>query len=130
MDSIKVLVGSVTVGNAGLTQDTTREVEFAGELLAENRQAGEHKGGITDTRGTVERLYRTDDDRLVVHTKEWSRWQGEPTTYALHQVSETDLGPGGWFWQLGEEAGYGRPLTLEEALGDGPEPIEPQAWAT
>ena len=128
MDTIKVLVGSVTVGNAGLTQDTTREVEFVGELLAENHQAGEHKGSITDTRGTRERLYRTDDGVLVVAVKVWSRWQGEPTEYELHQVTEADLGPSGGYWQLGAEAGYGRPLTLEEAL-DPEQPTEPPSWA-
>jgi len=128
METIKVQVGSVTVGNAGLTQDTTREVEFVGELLAENHQAGEHKGQVTDTRGTRERLYRTEDGTLVVHVKNWSRWQGEPTTYELHQVTEADLGPAGWYWQLGAEAGYGRPLTLEEALSP-EQPTEPPSWA-
>ena len=116
MDTIKVLIGSVTTGSGGLTQDTTREVEFVGELLAENRHAGEHKGNITDTRGMIERLYRTEDGRLIVHVENWSRWQGEPNTYDLHQVEEADLGPSGWYWQLGQEAGFGRPLTLEEAL--------------
>ena len=128
METIKVLLGSVTVGNAGLTQDTTREVEFVGELLAENRQAGEHKGNITDTRGTIERLYRTEGGMLVVAVEHWSRWQGEPTEYDLHQVSERDLGPSGWYWQLGAEAGYGRPLTLAEAL-DPEQPTEPPSWA-
>jgi len=130
VEAQKVLIGSVTTGSSGLTQDTTRAVEFMGELLAENRQAGEHKGSITDTRGTVEKLYRTEGGTLVVAVERWSRWQGEPTEYELHQVSETDLGPSGWYWQLGQEAGYGRPLTLEEALSpEQPEPVEPPTWA-
>lgn len=127
METIKVLIGSVVTGSSGLTQDTTREVEFTGELLAENRQAGEHRGQVTDTRGTTERLYRTEDGKLIVHVEDWSRWQGEPTTYSLHEVTEDDLGPAGYYWQLGAEADFGRPLTLEEALSP-EQPTEPPSW--
>jgi hypothetical protein len=48
--------------------------------------------------------------------EDWSRWQGEPNTYDLLEVTEADLGPNGRFEALGREAGFGRPLTLDEAL--------------
>lgn len=116
MEKQKVLIGSVTVGNSGVTLDTTRQVEFVGEKLAELRQAGTHKGGVTDTRGTTEALYKADDGRLIVHTEAWSRWQGEPNTYHLQEVTEADLQGNGRFAALGREAGLGGPLTLAEAL--------------
>lgn len=118
MDKIKVSVGSVVATSGGITQDDTREVEFAGEELASRTEYGfsDRTGGITDTRGVTETLYRTGDDKLVVHVKDWSRWQGEPNTYSLHEVTEADLQVGGQFEALGARAGYGRPLTLDEAL--------------
>lgn len=128
MQKHTVTIGSVTTGSSGLSQDNTREVEFMAELLAENRQAGEHKGQVTDTRGTVETLYRTEDGKLVVHVKDWSHWQGEPTDYSLYEVTEDDLGPTGYYWQLGQEAGFGRPLTIQEAL-EPEQPTEPPSWA-
>ena len=115
-DRITVLVGTYTVGSGGIVQDSTREAQFRGEELAQRTEYGYHKGNITDTRGVTETLYRTDDGRLVVHIKDWSRWQGEPTTYSLLEVTEEDLGVGGRFEALGREAGLGRPLTLDEAL--------------
>jgi len=52
----------------------------------------------------------------VVHVDEWSRWQGEPNTETLVEVTVEDLGPDGEHWQLGEKAGFGRPMTLDEVL--------------
>ena len=124
METFKVYIGSVTSGNTGITLDTTREVEFTGEELAEFCQAGTHKGAVTDTRGTMETLYRAEDGRLIVHAKEWSHWQGEPTVYTLQEVTAEDLGPAGRFAFLGEKAGLGRPLTLDEALNLGLELAE------
>lgn len=99
------------------TQDNTREVEFTGEKLAEHRELGTKDDGTpTDTRGVTETLYRTDDDRLVLHIEDWSRWQGEPSLYSLHVVTEADLGPHGDHWAVGKKAGFGRPLTLDEAV--------------
>jgi len=51
-----------------------------------------------------------------MHVKDWSHWQGEPTTEWLTSVSEADLQPGGRFEDLGDACGFGRPLTLEEVL--------------
>ena len=117
METIKVYVGSVVVMNGGAQQDTRRAVEFEGEKLAQVTEYGEGRnGGLTDTRGTTETLYKTSDGRLVVHVDDWSRWQGEPNTETLVEVTVEDLGPDGEHWQLGEKAGFGRPMTLDEVL--------------
>jgi len=117
METIKVYVGSVVAMNGGVQQDTRRAVEFEGEELGRLTVYGEdpRRGTITDTRGTTQTLYKTADGRLVVHVDEWSRWQGEPNTETLVEVTE-DLGPDGEHWQLGEKAGFGRPMTLDEVL--------------
>jgi len=119
MDKVTVYVGSVVAGNSGQVNDDRKEVAFVGEKLAERTEYGEGRGGgITDTRGLTETLYRTDDDRLVVHVEDWSKWQEEPNRYALVEVEKADLQPGGEYAALGAEAGFGRPLTLDEALGN------------
>jgi len=118
MAEIKLTVGIIAVAYNGAHIDTRQEVQFEGEKLGEYREAGTGRdGGPTDTRGTVETLYRADDFRLIVHTYEWSHWQGEPDVETLCEVTEADLQPGGRFEFLGAECGFGRPLTLEEALG-------------
>ncbi len=118
MEAHTILIGSIESTNSGFVQENTHEVEFVGELLAyENKLAyDDRRGGLTDTRGTTRTLYRTDKGKLVVHIHEWSRWQGEPDSYYLLEADEADLGPNGRFWMLGKQAGFGRPLTLEEAL--------------
>lgn len=118
MQTIRLTVGSVQSGSSGTVRlDTRRPVEFEGENLAEYHEPGIGRDGIpTDTRGTVETLYRTADGRLVVHVHDWSRWQGEPDVETLHAITEADLSGNGRFEALGHVAGYGRPLTLEEAL--------------
>jgi hypothetical protein len=117
MSTIKLTVGTVVAGSSGQTNDNRRVVEFEGEELGQYNEYGEGRnGGITDTRGVTQTLYETADDRLLVHVNEWSRWQGEPNSETLQQVSEADLQAGGRFEQLGVKAGYGRPLTVDEAL--------------
>jgi len=118
MEKIKLYMGRVQAGNGGVVRDDTRPVEFTGEELASLTNYGRGRnGGVTDTRGVTETLYRTEEDELVVHVKDWSHWQGEPDTYDLVAVTEEDLQPGGQYEALGREAGMGRPLTLQEALG-------------
>ncbi|HEY73324.1 MAG TPA: hypothetical protein G4N99_08645 [Thermoflexia bacterium] len=117
MDKVTVLVGSVVAGSSGQTNDNTQEAEFEAEELASRTEYGLGRGGgITDSRGVTETLYKTSDGRLVVHVEGWSNWQGEPNTYTLHEVTEADLGVAGQWAALGAEAGYGRPLTLDEAI--------------
>jgi hypothetical protein len=116
--TITLYVGSVVATGSGIVQDNQREVTFEGEELASHTEYGysDRTGSITDTRGVTETLFRTADGRLIVHVKDWSRWQGEPTVCSLHEVAEDDLQVEGRFEALGREAGFGRPLTLGEAL--------------
>jgi len=117
MDKVTILVGSTVVGSSGQTNDNTKEVEFEAEELASRTEYGSGRdGGITDSRGVTETLYKTNDGRLVVHVKDWSHWQGEPDTYTLHEATEADLSATGRWSALGAEAGMGRPLTLDEAI--------------
>lgn len=117
MKNTTVLIGTIQTTSSGHTQDRTREVEFEAEELGKLTDLGTGRdGGLTDTRGTTETLYKAGDDRLVVHIKDWSHWQGEPIIYSLHEVTEGDLAGSGKFARLGHEAGYGQPLTLDEAL--------------
>lgn len=126
MEKVAVKFGTLEVGNGGIVNDTRQDVEFTGEKLGEYREYGtDRRGKITDTRGITETLYRAEDGRFVVHTNEWSRWQGEPNTESLNVVTEEDLQPGGGYPGLGAACGFGRALTLEEAIG--PRGTEPPA---
>ncbi len=116
MEPITVTVGEVVGLDGGLVEDDRREVAFVGEKIGVWLRYGEHKGRPTDTRGVTQTLYRAEDGRLVVHLSKWSRWQGEPTTETLTAVTEADLSVGGSYEALGRECGFGRPLTLDEAL--------------
>jgi len=118
MNTVKLYIGTEQHLRDGRSQDLTRPVEFVGEELARTTFFGTHKGGTTDTRGVTETLYRADDGRLLVYVEEWSRWQGEANHFRLHRVTEDDLGVNGQFEVLGREAGFGRSLTLDEALGE------------
>lgn len=121
METQNVLIGSTRhLGSGQLAEDATREVEFVGEQLGEIEIFGinERNGLPTDTRGVTYRLYRTEDGRLLVHIFDWSKWQGEGSTWALVEVTDADLGPDGKYWQLGKESGFGRPLTLDEAMSE------------
>jgi hypothetical protein len=63
-------------------------------------------------------VYRLEDGSLLVHTYEWSHWQGEHDTAKLHRVTDADLGPFGQFAAAGQDAGFGRPMTLGEYFND------------
>ncbi len=121
MDTITVLVGTLNTLSNGAAQDSRQEVIFEAEELGSHTEYGydDRRGNLTDTRGTTETLYRTADGRLVVHVKDWSRWRGEPTVESLQAVTEKDLQPGGQREDLGAACGFGRPLTLDEALARG-----------
>jgi len=117
METQKVLVGSAVSGRSGIYEDDLRPVVFQGEELGGSITHGTDRvGGLTDTRHMTETLYRTEDGRLIVHSNDFSAWQGEPCTQTLAEVTEADLRPGGRFERLGRQCGYGRPLTLTEAL--------------
>lgn len=114
METIEVFIGSSRILSGGQVVDTLRPVSFFGEKLGEYATLT----GDNDTRGIKERLFRVNDGRLIVHVKAWSRWQGEPDTHSLHEVTEADLQPNGRFEFLGAASGFGRPLTLDEALSE------------
>ena len=118
MDTQTVTIGTVETLSSGRTQDDRRTVEFFGEEVGHLTTYGydSKRGALTDTRGTTETLYRTEDGRLVVHVKDWSQWQGEPNIESLHQITEADFEPGARYEALGAACGFGRPLTLDEAL--------------
>jgi len=111
METIRLEIGSSVV-NSGRVIEDWRPVEFEGEKLAEVSRYRAR----SDSRGTVQTLYRTADGRLVAHVYNWSRWQGEPDTKQLCEVSEADLSPTGRFAQLGHEAGFWDTMTLDQAL--------------
>ena len=112
MDVIKLWIGSVKDVSGGHVVDSRRPVEFEAETVGSFRTLT----GDSDTRGVKQTLYRAVDGRLVVHVENWSRWQGEPTTTSLRQVNQADLDVNGEFEELGRECGFGRSLTLDEAL--------------
>ena len=121
MQEIKLSVGRISTSLDGtVTDDGTKQVCFHGEELGSLSIPGyDNHNQLTDTRGTNQTLYQAEDDRLLVHVHEWSNWQGESTIYTLHLVIEEDLQTVGRFEDLGAVAGYGRPLTLDEALERG-----------
>ena len=121
MEEITVYVGQVVVISNGAQQDTRRPVKFVGEKLGEHREYKPDKRDpekLSDTRGITQTLYKAEDGRLIAFVEEWSRWQGEPNEYWLKALDPRDLGPGGDFEALGRACGFGRPLTLDEALGE------------
>ena len=109
MENITVVIGSF-VTHSNYSNDNTRKIEFSGERV------GSYNYRHDQNRGVDEVLYRTGDGRLVVHKTSWSHWQGEGTDYSLEEVQESDLQIGGGYEALGIECGYGRSLTLDEAL--------------
>ncbi|OGO41597.1 MAG: hypothetical protein A2Z04_06735 [Chloroflexi bacterium RBG_16_57_9] len=131
MEKIVLRIGTIVGMSSGHTQDTTREVEFMGEVLSHYTAYDDsnRSGGPTDTRGVSQTLYRAEDGRLIVYVEDWSHWQGEPSHYYLLAVDKDDLGVNGRFEELGRGAGFGRALTLDEALADLGLPVEVEAYA-
>lgn len=113
MATITLQTGSETTID-GRQQDNLRPVTFEGEEVGSRRYYTDERG----TRGVDETLYRTADGGLVVYVEDWSRWQGETSSYKLVRVQPADLDVGGRFEMLGRACGMARPLTLEEALAE------------
>jgi len=116
--NIRVMVGTIETAHNGFSQDDRRVVEFSGQELGSltSYDYDSDKGCLTDTRGVTETLYQVERGRLIVHTDDWSRWQGEPSTERLHEIQDSDLQTGGGYERLGAECGFGTPLTLDQAL--------------
>ena len=123
MDKQTVTIGTVETLSSGRTQDDRRTVEFIGDEVGHLTTYGydAKRGPLTDTRGTTEPLHRTEHGMPVVHVKDWSQWQGEPNIESLHEITEADFEPGARYEALGAACGFGRPLTLVEALTLGEE---------
>lgn len=103
----------VYIGYVSETEDNTRVVKFSGEVLGQLTASGHN-----NSRGRDYALYKTGDEpeKLVLHTRIWSHWRGEGNSYTLEEVTRSDLDPMGKYWQIGKHAGFGRPLSLDEAL--------------
>jgi hypothetical protein len=112
MQTIVLAIGSSRHTKSGRLDETLHTVKFTGEKLGQHT----HYPGQSDDRGLTTTLYRTEDERLIVYAEDWTNWQGETSTYSLYEVQEEDLQPGGRFADVGAVSGYGRPLTLDEAL--------------
>ena len=114
METIQLFIGSSRILLGGHAVDSLRPVEFVGEEIGRWSTLT----GDDDTRGVKQVLYKTEDDRLIVFVKDWSRWQGEADVMSLHEVTAADLGVNGQYEELGYKCGFGRPLTLDEALSE------------
>jgi hypothetical protein len=113
MKTVKLLVGSEGSTSWGKFVENTREVEFKADLL------GEVELPVYDRdRGIKQELYRTSGKQLIVYTYEWTNWQGETSWRSIAEVSNEHLGPNGRYEALGLACGFGRPLTLDEALNN------------
>lgn len=111
----KLVVGSVTHSSGGHVHVSLRDVEFEAEELGSYSEPENNPHG-SPTRGRVETLYRPPDGLLVVHIKNWTHWQGETNSYRLIPIPDSALRTTGVFESLGYACGFGRPLTLDEAL--------------
>ena len=109
-----VVIGSSTHSSGGHVHQRLRDVEFRAELLGSYSEPELCSG--SPNRGTVYTLYCTAAEALVVHVTCWTHWQGETETFRLYSVTISDLQIGGEFEDLGNACGYGRPLTLAEAI--------------
>lgn len=109
MDKLTVYVGRVVAGPTGELHDTRQQVEFEGELLGERIEHGMKRNvcGHAGSEGRTETLYKSADGRLLVHVHQWSEHPGKLSIEELHEISETDLLPGGSFALLGAECGFG-----------------------
>lgn len=117
MEKQNVKVGVLGTTGNGMIYDHTRVVEFLAEEVGRVTHYGLGRNGApTDTRGTTETMYRTEDGRYIVYIQDWSHWQGEEDHYRLMEARPEDLEPMGRFGELAEAAGMSRPLTLDEAL--------------
>lgn len=112
MQKYTMKVGSYYADRSGRPHDDYQEVAFEADKVGE----AAYLTGSDDTRGVDQVLFKTPDGKLLVYEYYWTKWQGETSSRGLLEVEEGDLGPNGQYWRLGKGAGYGRPLTLEEAL--------------
>lgn len=121
MQTVNVVIGSaIVVMGMGADDfappevvDDRQRVEFEAEIIGQYNR-------LTDEESLdrlCETLYRTADGRLIVHSADLPTWATDRRgRWTLREIREADLRPGGRFQALGARCGYGRPLTLDEAL--------------
>jgi|AntDeeMinimDraft_6_1070357.scaffolds.fasta_scaffold32379_1 EXLDI family protein len=74
LKEIRLMVGRIS-GIMGESDDT-KEIKFIGRQLASyNFYHGKTSNG--DDRGTTHTLYETKKGKYLLHTSNWSNWQGE-----------------------------------------------------
>ena len=119
MDTITVGADLVAVLSSE-RRGTLRAVVFTGEQVGEpyrefGRDPLHPNAYLTQTRGEIQTLYRTDKGVLLVHVKTWSDWQGDALTATLYRLTDdAHLQPGGRFEGLGRAVGIGQPLTFNQ----------------
>ena len=120
MDTITVYADLVTVLSTDHWRGKLKPVTFEGEQVGEpyreyGRDPLRSYAHLTQTRGEIQTLYRTDKGVLLVHVKTWSDWPGDALTATLYRLTDdAHLQPGGRFEGLGRAVGIGRPLTFNQ----------------
>lgn len=118
METITVDADLVTVLSTERRHDYPRAVAFVGEQVGEPyRELGRdplHPNiGLTETRGEIQTLYRTNKGVLLVHVLTWSDWPGDALTATLYRLTDdAPLQWGGRFEGLGRAVGLARPVTI------------------
>ena len=107
METIQLFIGSSRILSG-------RPVEFVGEEIGRlSTMTRRPFSNDYDIECVKQVLYKREDDRLVVFVKD-----AEADVMSLHEVTAADLGVNGQYEELGYECGFGRPLTLDEALSE------------
>jgi hypothetical protein len=111
MEKHTIYIGIIYNGNHG-DRDERQPVNFQGELIG---RASRNEDG--DTRGSRWELYQLSDERLILHTENFSRWQGEHSEFWVEEILWEDLQPEGDRAPLGAKLDlWERSLTIDEAL--------------
>ncbi len=123
MELQRVHVGWVTVQDGGSGEEDhslAMDVEFKAAFIAEDEVTYDAPDVPFESYShSVERLYRTDDARYIIHRMDFATGSGDDRLEVwgtLIEVSEEDLGLGGEYRDLGRLAGIDKTLTLDEAL--------------
>lgn len=103
MEQVRLLIGNMYA---------FRQVEFVGEVLAENSRAYATQQGRFEVEET---LYRSDDGGLLIHVEKLPSSEKLYEFSTLRKVQEEDLTEGGEFAELGRKARMAAPGVAAEA---------------
>lgn len=109
--TLDLQIGRITVLPNGHLDAEFHTVRITGQILAtlEDRTDNE--------RPTRQSLIITEETgRLLVHEDRQTTWVNEPSLCLLYEISTEDLAPLQEYSALGDKAGLGRNLTIDEAL--------------